>query len=67
MRYLTSSVGLRTQNTTNHPGNPGRWFLIFEEPGHAPAAFGPPALKAGERQRMIDLAAVEGGSLAGRV
>ena len=50
-----------------HAGNPGRWFLVFEEPGHAPAVLGPPAVKAGERQRMINLAAVEGGSIAGRV
>jgi hypothetical protein len=50
-----------------HLGNPGRWFLVFEEPGHAPAVFGPPELKAGERQQTIDLAAVEGGTIAGRV
>jgi hypothetical protein len=50
-----------------HLGNPGRGFLVFEEPGHAPAVFGLPALEAGERQRTIDLAAAEGGSIAGRV
>jgi hypothetical protein len=50
-----------------HPGNPGRWFLVVEEPGHAPAVFGAPALKADERQRTINLAAVEGGSIVGRV
>jgi hypothetical protein len=50
-----------------HLGNPGRRFIVFEEPGHAPAVFGPPALKAGERQRVVNLAAVEGGSIAGRV
>ena len=32
-------------------GNPGRWFLVFEEPGHAPAVFGPSSLKPGERSR----------------
>jgi hypothetical protein len=50
-----------------HPGNPGRWFLVLEEPGHAPAVFHPPTLKPGDRERTIGLAAVEGGSIAGRV
>ncbi len=50
-----------------HLGNPGRWFLVFEEPGHAPAVLGLPALEAGQRQRTIDLAAAQGGSIAGRV
>jgi hypothetical protein len=50
-----------------HPGNPGRWYLVFEDPGHAPSVFAPPTLKAGERGSTIDLAAVEGGSIAGRV
>jgi hypothetical protein len=48
-------------------GNPGHWFLAFEEPGHAPTVLGPLALKADQRERTFDLAAVEGGSIAGRV
>lgn len=50
-----------------HPGRRGRWFLMFEEPGHAPTIIAPEALKVGERQRTINLEAVEGGALGGKV
>jgi hypothetical protein len=52
---------------TIRPRNPGRLFLVVEEPGHAPTVLGPLELKAGDRQRTIDVAATEGGSIAGRV
>lgn len=48
-------------------GNAGRWYLAVEEPGHAPAIVGPLDLNAGEAQRTFDLAAEEGGTIAGRV
>lgn len=48
-------------------GRPGRWFLAFEEPGHAPLILATPAPMAGENERTIDLNTVEGGSIAGIV
>jgi len=46
---------------------PGRWFLVHEEPGRAPTVVGPFELKMGESSRRVDIAAVEGGSIEGRV
>jgi hypothetical protein len=48
-------------------GNPGRWFVVVEEPGHAPAVFGPLPLNTGKAQQTMNLDAGEGGSIAGRV
>jgi hypothetical protein len=48
-------------------GNPGRWLLVVEEPGHAPAVFSSLGLRSGETQRTLNLDAQEGGSIAGRI
>lgn len=47
--------------------NPGHWYLVFEEAGHASAIVGPLKLKAGEREQTIDVPAAEGGTITGRV
>ena len=46
---------------------PGRWFLVHEEPGRAPTVVGPIELRPGETSRRVDIAAVEGGTIEGRV
>jgi hypothetical protein len=58
--YAIDSLKLRL-------GNPGRWYLVVEEPGHAPAFFGPLSRKPGEAERTMNLDAEEGGSITGRV
>lgn len=47
--------------------NPGHWYLVFEQPGHAPAITGPLKLHAGDREQTVNLVAVEGGTITGRV
>jgi hypothetical protein len=49
------------------PGNPGRWLLVVEQPGHAPGVFSSLRLNSGETQQTINLEVEEGGAITGRV
>ena len=46
---------------------PGQWYFAFEQPDKAPTIVGPITLVRGESARKVDLAAVEGGAIEGRV
>lgn len=45
---------------------PGTYYVLLQEPGRAPTVTGPITLERGENRRL-DVAAVEGGAIQGRV
>jgi hypothetical protein len=52
--------------TLDVPSQGPGYFVVVEEPGHAPTQIGPLTIKVNET-RKLDVACVEGGAIAGRV